>query len=101
MDLAAVRELVELLALPEGLEKLVDLVGALDLRAMGGGDRYEAKGAVWRALCACQDGTATVALDEMPEVPWERLAQYSARTYVPETALSRARGAGAGSIDND
>ncbi len=103
MDVAAVTELVDFLASPEGLSQLVDLAGALDLRSVG--SPVEGTGAVWRALCACQDGAAAVALEAMPEALWARLAQYSARTYVPETELSRARGAGAGAgagnIDND
>jgi hypothetical protein len=32
---------------------------------------------------------------------WQRLSHYAARTYVPENAQSRERGAGAGAIDND
>ena len=40
------------------------------------------------------------ALD-IPDDVLHRLNALAARTYVPETAASRARGAGAGAIDND
>ncbi len=38
---------------------------------------------------------------EVTDALWGRLERFAALTYVPETAASRARGAGAGDIDND
>jgi len=38
---------------------------------------------------------------EVADALWDRLETFAARTYVPETADSRVRGAGAGEIDND
>jgi len=36
----------------------------------------------------------------VPEACWQRLGTYAKETYVPETEEKRARGAGAGNIDN-
>jgi len=38
---------------------------------------------------------------DVPDATLAVLEGFAARTYVPETATSRARGAGAGAIDND
>ena len=38
---------------------------------------------------------------EISDTIWAALDMYAARTYVPESEASRARGAGAGQIDND
>ncbi|WP_050932117.1 hypothetical protein [Aestuariivita boseongensis] len=38
---------------------------------------------------------------EITDTLWVALDAYAARTYVPESEASRAKGAGAGAIDND
>ncbi len=97
----AVQDLVERLDRADAPRALAQLAHLLDRRAAG--DRADAPDTpLWTALTACQDGAPAVPGPLVVAAPlWSRLSAYSARTYVPETAASRARGAGAGNIDND
>lgn len=90
---------------------LAELTLALDQIACGG--RADLSSPVAYAMAAArgwrlEDGRKeerppppeTGPLD-IPEALWAALDVFAQRTYVPETAESRARGAGAGAIDND
>lgn len=75
----------------------VPLVVAM-LAQAGIGVRVEARTVV-------RDGTIEAAIPKGPvqvsEVTWAVFADFAARTYVPDSATSRAVGAGAGLTDND
>ncbi len=95
----------------DGGQILLDLTDALDDIACGGSG--QADDPLAHALAATrgwvlQNGRKCngqpekrVGPMDVPDHILTELEGFAARTYVPETAASRARGAGAGSIDND
>ncbi len=95
----------------DGGQKLLDLTDALDDIACGGS--RQADDPLAHALAATrgwvlQNGRKCEGRPEkqvgpidVPDHILTKLEELAAQTYVPETAASRARGAGAGSIDND
>ncbi|MEX0285139.1 MAG: DUF3726 domain-containing protein [Paracoccaceae bacterium] len=97
----ALSELVALLARSDGAAVLTGMSLDLDIRAMGEVGQGTDGTALWTALCASRDGTEVPEPCDVDADVWSRLSRVAARTYVPETELSRARGAGAGNIDND
>ena len=100
-DLAGLRELADVLSHPQAPIRMARVIEALDARALDRGAPFAEYPALWQALTACQDGVpARAARLDVPGALWSRLAELSARTYVPASDQSRA-GAGAGDIDND
>ncbi len=90
---------------------LTDLTLALDSAEYGGRPAPDFRPAIafaaaraWRPDGSAKQATQLKPLDGSIDVAvslWDRLDAFAVRTYVPESAASRARGAGAGKIDND
>lgn len=95
MTEGAVAELAELLESAEGRGLLCAMVSDLDCQRA-------VEGEIGAALSEARVGWGqTAGALNLPEALWSRLTVLAVRTYVPETAQSRASGAGAGDIDND
>ena len=89
----------------------MDVTAALDRAACG--ETVDVSGEVARAMAAARgwtlkdgrktDGPAAIASGplDIDDAIWGELDAFAVRTYVPESAQSRDRGAGAGAIDND
>ncbi|MCE8005924.1 hypothetical protein [Aestuariivita sp.] len=97
--------------LAQGGAELVALMHALDAVECGQGSSLTSSLAPalaaargWRLEAGRKAEGAVPVLSHRIEIPddrWAELDAHAARTYVPDTAASRAQGAGAGQIDND
>lgn len=101
------------LGVAEDLAVLSHRLNADGLHALGLALRDADQHATLQEICLARDldpdaplpfalrAVGASGAQDIPEVTWHTFTDLATRVYVPESAASRAAGAGAGDIDND